>query len=387
MNEGKQEVEALEAEQTPEDAAEVLAAPPATDSDSSDGDGGSMRAEKAPIVIRVPFPLSTGAVRGAALLAVISGLSSASFGFTQLRPKYTPAPMLAPLAEDRPVFDLLQQGAGTQVTSGMPAVQAAPPVVAMAPPPAPVEQPKPQVAQAPPTPKPVDPPKPKAVAGLDSPDAKARKQAVRRLRRRGSVDAATAAKLLTMLSDSDSSVRESVVTALASASAQSPAITGGLITATRDSSESVRVRAVGSLGSSPASDAVVSALRTALKDRSTSVRNNAILTLVKHGSRAQSAAPALASVVRNSSNAYSRSFASTAVGQIGATSDDVVSALVRAMGDGNTSVRAAAKLSLEQLGDPAVSALSRQMAGGNAGVREVLQTIGTPGALAILGAR
>jgi len=230
-------------------------------------------------------------------------------------------------------------------------------------------------------------PAPKAVAGLDSDDAKARKKAVRRLRRSGAVDAATATKLVAMLGDSDSGVRESVVTALASASMQSPAITSGIITATRDSSESVRVRAIAALSSAPASDAVMSALQGALKDRSTSVRNNAILTLGKHGTRARSAAPALASIVRNSGNAYSRSFASTALGQIGSPTEDVVSALVRAMGDGNTSVRAAAKLSLEQLGDPAVSALSKQMASGNAGVREVLQTIGTPGALAVLSGR
>ena len=118
MNEVKQEVEAPEAEQTPETAAEAPAAAPVAKSKSSDDEKPKKpkRAAGAPIQLSVPFPLSTGALRGAALVAAVSGLSAASFGFTQLRPKYTPAPVLAPLAADRPVFDLLQRGAGTEIT-------------------------------------------------------------------------------------------------------------------------------------------------------------------------------------------------------------------------------------------------------------------------------
>ncbi|MEO2003808.1 MAG: HEAT repeat domain-containing protein, partial [Candidatus Poribacteria bacterium] len=171
------------------------------------------------------------------------------------------------------------------------------------------------------------------------------------------------------------------------ASAKTPQITAGLVKATNDSSETVRVRAVTSLGSAPSSDEVVTALRSALRDRSTSVRNNAILTLGKHGARSRAAASELVTILKTNSNVYSRSFAGTALGQIGSPTEDVVAALVLAMGDGAKTVRAAAKHSLTILGDPAVSALSRQMAGGSAGAREVLQTIGTPGALAVLGGK
>lgn len=398
MNEPKPEVEAQEAEQTPQDTGAVTAETSST-AKSSSADDKSEKKKKTggPLEISLPFPMTTGAIRGAALLAVVGGLSSASFGFTQLRPVYTIIPDLAELPADRPAFDMmLIPGAGSAVpgsTDGQEiapepadtaeAVEAASPV---APPPA-VATPAPQSAVPPPTPEVSKAPERKTPTGLDSDDPVARKRAVRGIRRRGSMDAATTASLLAMLSDSDAGVRESVVTALASAPSKTPKITAGLVAATKDKSESVRVRAVSSLGSAPASDEVVTALSSALRDRSTSVRNNAILTLGKHGARSRSAAPALVAILKSNGNAYTRSFAGTALGQIGSPTDDVVAALVSAMGDGSQSVRAAAKHSLALLGDPAVSALSRQMAGGNAGVREVLQTIGTPGALAVLGGK
>lgn len=404
MNEPKQEVEAQEVEQTPKDsgapAAPSAAAKPSSGTDKAEG----TKKTGGPLEISLPFPMSTGAIRGAALLAVVGGLSSASFGFTQLRPVYNVMPVLEELPPDRPAFEMLLIPGSSDPAPEVADVQAIAPVTAptaavadaaapVAPAPA-ATPPPPAVAQA--APQSVAPTPPPQVAkapvstaptGLDSPDAATRKKAVRRLRRSGLIDAATTTSLLAMLSDSDSGVRESVVTALASASAKTPQITAGLVRATKDSSETVRVRAVTSLGSAPGSDEVITALRSALRDRSTSVRNNAILTLGKHGSRSSAAASELVTILKTNSNVYSRSFAGTALGQIGSPTENVVAALVLAMGDGSQTVRAAAKHSLTLLGDPAVSALSRQMAGGSAGVREVLQTIGTPGALAVLGGK
>ena len=397
MNEPTQEVEAQDVEPTAEDVDTGATAPVGPKSGDEDTEAVAKK-PGGPLMLSLPFPMSTGAIRGAALLAVVGGLSSASFGFTQLRPVYIPTPELPALEPDRSGFDLLlKPGASASSIKGSTSIDALAPLPVPPPNMAPVSQampqPPPAVADATPPPK-ADPPppavakapKPKAPSGLDSSDPAARKKAVRRIRRAGSIDSATTSTLLAMLNDSDAGVRESVVTALAAAPSK-PQVTAGLVAAAHDKAESVRVRAVSALSSAPASDEVVMALTGALKDRSTPVRNGTILALGKHGSRARTAAPALVAVLKSNGNAYTRSFASTALGQVASPTENVVSALVQAMGDGSQSVRAAAKYSLEQLGDPAVSALSKQMAGGSAGVREVLQSIGTPGALAALGNR
>ena len=396
MNEPTQEVEAQDVQPTAEDVDTGATEPVGPKSGDEDTEAAAKK-PGGPLVLSLPFPMSTGAIRGAALLAVVGGLSSASFGFTQLRPVYIPTPELPALEPDRSGFDmLLKPGTSASSIKGSTSIDALAPLPVPPPNMAPVSQampqPAPQPAVADATPPKADPPppvvakapKPKAPSGLDSSDPAARKKAVRRIRRAGSIDSATTSTLLAMLNDSDAGVRESVVTALAAAPSK-PQVTAGLVAAARDKAESVRVRAVSALSSAPASDEVVMALTGALKDRSTPVRNGAILALGKHGSRARTAAPALVAVLKSNGNAYTRSFASAALGQVASPTENVVSALVQAMGDGSQSVRAAAKYSLEQLGDPAVSALSKQMAGGSAGVREVLQSIGTPGALAALG--
>ncbi|MBT5533388.1 hypothetical protein HOK31_10035, partial [Candidatus Poribacteria bacterium] len=343
MNESKQEVEAQGVEPTSEDTGTGAAAPGGATSD--DETKPEAKKSSGPLVLSVPFPMSTGAIRGAALLAVVGGLSSASFGFTQLRPVYVPTPPLPALAPDRSGFDaLLSPGSSASSIQGstsidalaplpVPPVGAAPVSQAM---PQPAPEPQPSVVDA--TPTPADPtpappavakaPTPKPPVGLDSSDPAARKKAVRKLRRGGAIDGATTTALLAMLDDSDASVRESVVTALASAPAKPP-VTAGLVAAARDKSESVRVRAISALSTAPASDEVVTALTNALKDRSTPVRNGAILALGKHGSRARTAAPALVAVLKSNGNAYTRSFASTALGQVASPTEAVVSALVQ----------------------------------------------------------
>ena len=118
-----------------------------------------------------------------------------------------------------------------------------------------------------------------------------------------------------------------------------------------------RYAAVDRLGAAGQSaEPLVPAIAALLKRRDTDVRMAAIQTLSKLGTRAATAAPALAHALGSDANRYVRSRAARALVAVNPSGEQAVRYLVKALSDGHSDVRHAALAGLGELGPRAAGA-------------------------------